>query len=214
MVQVVYIFVENSFRLLFIAASHFVLLRHMMQSVRASTVSYTLVPLATSYSSTPASTGTTAGSPEEMARLTKTTSRPPGQNWTVLRQKKKQMEIFFNLQDSLVLSIYHQHQARNLLLLALGMRCHCKHRVRFLFFATLFNYLQKLDKTTPWSRQEISYDPSSNQLYLQFSWWWLVLWKCPLHSESTKIDPFIFRPTSIFLGVFYNHDGKISNWIH
>ncbi len=51
------------------------------------------------------------------------------------------------LQASLVLSIYHQHLARNLLLLDLGMRCHHKHRDRFLFYATLFNYLQKVRQT-------------------------------------------------------------------
>jgi hypothetical protein len=45
------------------------------------------------------------------------------------------------------LSIYHQKQARNLLLLALSMRCHRKHRGRFLFKATLFNYLQKVRHT-------------------------------------------------------------------
>ena len=51
------------------------------------------------------------------------------------------------LQASLALSIYRQHQARNLLLLAFGMRCHRKHRGRFLFYATLFNYLQKVRHT-------------------------------------------------------------------
>jgi hypothetical protein len=51
------------------------------------------------------------------------------------------------LQASLALSIYCQLQARNLLLLALGMRCHHKCRGRLLFFFTLFNYLQKVRKT-------------------------------------------------------------------
>ncbi len=52
------------------------------------------------------------------------------------------------LQASLALSIYRQRQARNLLLLALGMRCHRKRRGRFLFYATLFNY-EYLEGTYP-----------------------------------------------------------------
>jgi hypothetical protein len=52
-----------------------------------------------------------------------------------------------NLQALLSLSIYRQHQARNLLFLALGMRCHCKRRGMFIFLAMLFNYLQKVRQT-------------------------------------------------------------------
>ncbi len=51
------------------------------------------------------------------------------------------------LQASLALSIYHQRQARNLLLLALRLRCHQKRRGRLLFIFSLFNYLQKVRQT-------------------------------------------------------------------
>jgi hypothetical protein len=51
------------------------------------------------------------------------------------------------LQASLALSIYRQWQARNLLLLALGIRHHREHRGRLLFFFTLCNYLQKVRQT-------------------------------------------------------------------
>jgi hypothetical protein len=51
------------------------------------------------------------------------------------------------LQASLALSIYRQCQARNLLLLVLGLRCHHKRRGRLLFSFTLFNYLRKVRLT-------------------------------------------------------------------